>query len=272
LPTSANLMDNVADAMREAAHKAILPRFRKLAAGDINEKTPGEIVTAADREAERILHASLCALLPGSKFIGEELVSEKPDMMNAIGDETVWLVDPLDGTANFARGSADFAVMIALLKRGEIVASWMLDPVNDVLYTAELGSGAFRNGEGLRCSSEAPPLAGMRGPILWRFLPTPLKSHIETRSHRFGVLLQGTGSAGVDYPAVIEGRHNFILYWRTLAWDHAPGALFTREAGGYVARPDGSPYRVGDDRWGLLVAQNEEVWNQVQRALFEGYF
>lgn len=256
--------------MRYAAHQAILPRFRRLVAGDIREKTPGEIVTDADGEAERLLNEQLAALLPGATFIGEELVAENPDAMRAIGDDTVWIVDPLDGTANFAKGSADFAVMVALLKRGEIVASWMLDPVSDVLYTAEPGSGAFRNGERLTCSRDVPPLAALRGPILWRFLPAPLKSHIAAQAPRFGAFLEGSGSAGVDYPAVINGHHNFILYWRTLAWDHAPGALFTREAGGHVARPDGSPYRVGDDRAGLLVAQNKATWDLVQDALFKG--
>src|SRR5919106_4920939 len=103
--------DKVETLMREAAANAILPRFRRLQHHEIEEKTPGELVTAADREAERILSAGLSALLPGSLVIGEEAAAADPALISRLADGgDIWLVDPLDGTANFAAGREPFAV------------------------------------------------------------------------------------------------------------------------------------------------------------------
>jgi fructose-1,6-bisphosphatase/inositol monophosphatase family enzyme len=80
-------------------------------------------------------------------------------------------------------------------------------------------------------------------------------------------VLRGRNCAAYEYPAVVSDEQNFVLFWRTLPWDHAPGVLFVEEAGGVAWRLDGTPYTVVDNRYGLLVAQNQYVWDLVRTSL-----
>jgi fructose-1,6-bisphosphatase/inositol monophosphatase family enzyme len=259
--------DKVETLMREAAARAILPRFRRLQHYEIEEKTPGEVVTAADREAERILSDGLLALLPGSAVVGEEAASADPALIARLADDAIWLVDPLDGTANFAAGREPFAVMVALVRKGATVASWMLDPVSGVVCHAERGAGASVAGHRAKAPSACPPLGALRGAVLKRFLPPDVRAAIERRSAASGAVLPGLLCAGHEYPAVVAGEQHFALFWRTLPWDHAPGALFAEEAGAMARRLDGSAYAAGDRRPGLLVAQNRETWQLVRETV-----
>src|SRR6185437_792815 len=98
----------------------VMPRFEKLESGDISEKGPGDLVTVADIAAEHRLTPALRGLLPGSLVVGEEAVAADPAVLALLdGDDYVWVVDPIDGTANFAAGIPLFAVMVALIRRGE---------------------------------------------------------------------------------------------------------------------------------------------------------
>ena len=112
------LIEQVSDLLREVAAEAVMPRFRKLAESDVRVKSPGEEVTIADEEAERLLNLRLPALLPGSRVIGEEAVSAQPELLQGLGEGTVFVVDPVDGTANFVKGSPCFSMMVALLREG----------------------------------------------------------------------------------------------------------------------------------------------------------
>ncbi|BBK44287.1 inositol monophosphatase [Allostella vacuolata] len=256
--------------MREAAARAILPRFRALAAGDILEKQPGELVTVADREAEAILARGLALLLPGSTVVGEEAVALDDGLRRAVAaTDRLWLVDPLDGTANFVAGDTRFAVMVALLRHGQTVAAWMLQPEGDIMAAAERGAGATLDGVRIAVPADSPESATPTGAILTRFLPPEVRERIALGVGRLGPVLPGMRCAGTEYPAIAAGRQDYALFWRTEPWDHAPGALFLAEAGGRAARPDGSPYRPGDGRKGLLVARSPAVWDQVADALFD---
>lgn len=261
------IIDEVAGIIQTAAGEAIIPRFQRLRDGQVEEKTPGEIVTIADREAERIITPHLAALLPGSRVIGEEAAAEKPEMMNGLDDGNVWLVDPLDGTANFVAGASEFSVMVALLRQGQTIASWILDPVSGRLAVASYGGGAFIDGVRVRTSSIPVSPDDCRGSVLTRFLPEPLKEQVKAQSSQFSAIHPGARCSGVDYPAVAMDSQNFVMFWRLLPWDHAPGALLVTEAGGHVARLDGTGYNPADQKPGLLVAQNRDVWDMVRRTL-----
>lgn len=91
----------------------------------MEEKSPGELVTVADREAEAWLTPRLAALVPGSRVVGEEAVEADPSLLEGLEGGVAWLLDPVDGTSNFARGEARFAMMAALLRDGEALAAWM---------------------------------------------------------------------------------------------------------------------------------------------------
>ena len=261
------LLDAVGDVMRAVASQVIMPRFGALERGDIEEKAPGELVTIADREAEQLLSDALLELLPHSRVVGEEQTARDPTLLERLDGGDVWLVDPLDGTRNFIAGRACFSVMIALLREGETVASWMLDPMSNLMARAELGAGAYLESERLQTAGGSPGAALLRGAVLKKYMPPDLRQQIEQRLSRISEALPGTHCAGAEYPAIASGRQDFAVFWRTLPWDHAPGALFVSEAGGVAARYDGTPYRASDDRRGLLVARNRAIWDEARAAL-----
>lgn len=251
----------MAAAIREVSATVIEPYFHRLAGGDVREKAPGEMVTTADEHAEAELTRALTAILPGAPVVGEEACTRVPDLMGAVSAERAWVVDPLDGTANFVAGSPDWAVMVALLERGQPVASWIWRPCAGVLYEAEQGGGARRNGAPLTTPDR--PAEGLRGAVLSRFLTPDETARLDANRHRFAGLTGGAMCAGVDYPLVAEGGQDFVAFRRTLPWDHAPGTLLVEEAGGTVRRLDGRRYQPADRGGrGLLAARSTAVWEE----------
>ncbi|MBI3429371.1 MAG: inositol monophosphatase [Actinobacteria bacterium] len=263
-----DLISSVSNLLSEVAETCVLPVFGKREANP-EEKSPGEWVTEADKAGEAFLEPALRSLIAGSVVVGEEAASQDPRVLDRLKDDgDVWLIDPLDGTSNFASGISPFAIMVALVRNGDTLASWILDPITNQLSVSEKGSGSWVNGERITVSENAPELGRMNGAVLRRFLPQELAEHIGTVEKRFANLSLGSKCAGFDYPAIANGSMDFALYWRTLPWDHAPGVLFLQEAGGHATRPDGSVYRVADHaRPGLLVACNKEVWSKVKSTL-----
>lgn len=242
--------------------------FRQLADSDVTEKAPGEVVTVADRRSEEIIDAGLRRLSPGSEVVGEEGVAADPLVLDRLaGPSEVWLVDPLDGTANFAAGRQPFAVMVARRRAGVTEAAWILDPMADRLLVARAGVGAYRDGVVARTIAEAPKLESLRGAVPTRFLPTELQARVSAGAGRVGAVLPGQHCAGQEYADIVDNQQHFAIFWRTLPWDHAPGALLVEAAGGVARRLDGSVYDPADGRMGLLVAANEGIWEAVHTAL-----
>jgi fructose-1,6-bisphosphatase/inositol monophosphatase family enzyme len=253
-----DLRDRVSMLMRDVAASAVMPRFRQLAPGEIDEKTPGEIVTIADRDAEARLHAGLAALDSGARIVGEEAAGQDPRLLDGIGDGRVWLIDPLDGTANFAEGRAPFGLMVALVEDGEPVAGWMLDPLSGRMCHAERGGGASCDGQPVRARAalRTPPRAA-------------LGTHFMTAERRARVHAVAEGALAVQpvprcaaesYPRLVLGHDDIALFQRILPWDHAAGALFLTEAGGRATHWDGTPWRVGGAGQGMLAAATPDLW------------
>ncbi|BAJ32018.1 putative inositol monophosphatase [Kitasatospora setae KM-6054] len=266
------LMEKVTEILVEASAEAVEPRFRALADGEVMEKAPGEIVTVADREAERIIARRLRELLP-VPVVGEEAVAADPELARALHAEpAAWLVDPVDGTRNFVAGRSSYAVMASLVRHGETVASWIWQPCARTAYTAELGAGAWRDGERLALAKVATPPEEWTGILKTRYIAHPGGHRLLSNALALGPLDPGRGAAGIEYPLVADGALGFLLYWRTLPWDHAPGSLLVTEAGGRSARFDGSPYRpeAPGGTNGLLVAADPEQWETLRGILLEG--
>lgn len=262
------MIDAVSQILREAAALDILPRYRELRDDEIHEKSPGELVTRADRDAESRIGRRLAALLPGSRVVGEEAASADPTLLRDIDRGAVWLLDPLDGTRNFVHGREGFAVMAALLRDGETTMAWMLSPLCDRMHVAELGAGARIDGRPIPAASDHPrPASALRGAVLTGFLPNALRERVARNARHVAEVLPGRQCAGEEYPLVATGAQDFVMFWRTLPWDHAPGSLFVREAGGHCARPDGTPYRPAGPGEGLLVARSTEDWQALRDAL-----
>jgi len=256
----------VAGLVREVAREHILPRFERLAADDIRRKEKGDLVTIADLEAEAALTPRLAAMLPGSLVVGEEEVAKDPSVLDRLaGDGPVWLIDPVDGTSNFAAGIPLFAVMVALVRGGETVAAWIHDPVKNAMATAERGSGAWCDGARLQVAAEEPP-DRMSGAMSHHFGNRQLVRKIAGRSNMVGSVFSFR-CAGQEYLALAAGRAHFALYHRLLPWDHAPGVLLHREAGGYGRQLDGSPYSPRIHAGGLLLTPDEASWTALHAVL-----
>jgi fructose-1,6-bisphosphatase/inositol monophosphatase family enzyme len=261
------LFDEVLPLLAEASERAVMPRFRQLREGEVIEKARGDLVTVADREAEVIIERGLLALLPGSRVVGEEACAANPALLDGLDRGLAWVVDPLDGTANFVAGRPVFALMAALLDDGEAVGAWVLNPVSGERWMAQRGGGCHRNGVRMQVPPTSLRLADSRGAVLNRFMPPDLRDQVQARLHLIGEPLTGQRCAGVEYPAMVMGEQQFAMFYRTLPWDHVPGTLLLREAGGQVARYDGSAYRAADGGVGLLSAVNEAMWRDVKAAL-----
>jgi fructose-1,6-bisphosphatase/inositol monophosphatase family enzyme len=252
--------------MRAVAAEIMMPRFRDLAAGEIAEKSPGDYVTVVDTLSEARITEALTALLPGSIVVGEEAVAADPASVTGVTAPLAWIVDPLDGTGNFAAGRTPFAIMIALAADGVIEAGWILDPVTDRLCSATRGKGAFVNGERVtaRPTGRKLPIGG----LATRYLPEDIRADVDARIVGRIESVPVAHCAGEQYPRLVLGENDIALFWRSMPWDHAPGALFLEEAGGRIARPNGDPYRVGDDRVGLLAAASSALWDEAAEILF----
>ncbi|MFC0864032.1 inositol monophosphatase family protein [Sphaerimonospora cavernae] len=262
-------IDKVTEILSEAAEVAILPRFRALEEGDIAEKSPGEVVTVADREAEALISRRLRDVMD-IPVVGEEATAADPRLVAALREApAAWVVDPLDGTSNFVAGRPEYAVMAALVRDGETVASWIVRPTEGCAYVAERGSGAWRDGVRVRRKPAPADPTKLRGAALTRFFDPPARARVEAAAPRFAALGPGTACAGVEYPRLLDGEQDFILFHRTLPWDHAPGTLLLTEAGAVARRPDGSPYRPADQRIGLLNAADPACWDTVRTILLE---
>jgi len=263
------VVDGVDELIREVAATIVLPRFRHLSAGEIHQKSPGDMVTIADQEAERALTRGLTALLPGSAVVGEEAVAADPGVLGRVGDlGDVWIVDPVDGTNNFAAGKTPFAIMVALLRGGEAVQSWILDVVDDRMTRAEAGAGAFVDGVRLKTRTDDPGAAALTGVVSYKYLSPDLRAVAVANASRFGRVTSGHHCAGYEYPAVATDEQQFAVFWRILPWDHVPGSLIVREAGGVALHLDGGDYHPADSERGLLVAPNPEIWQTVRTTLF----
>lgn len=257
----------IGELLRDVSEKEILPRWRNLAEQEIDEKSPGEIVTPADRACEAYLQRQLPRILPGSVVIGEESVHENAGLLRALqSDKPVWVLDPLDGTSNFAKGTEAFAVMACLIQNGETLASWVFDPIENSLVHAEKSCGAFSNSVRLNIESSDMPLEKMKGALLTRFLPDDLKPTAEAEAKRFAST-KGSGCAGYDYKEFASNGKHFLFYYRTLVWDHAPCTLIAEEAGAYIRRFNGTRYCPTDDLNGLLCATNQTNWRNLQAVL-----
>ncbi|GAA3388761.1 inositol monophosphatase family protein [Streptomyces roseoviridis] len=235
----------VEEAVRKAAAAEIMPRFRRLGADEVVEKNgPHDLVTIADRAAEAHLTTSLTALLPGSVVVGEEAVHADPAVYEAIkGDAPVWIVDPVDGTRQFVRGEPGFCTLVALARRGEVLASWTYAPALDELAVAVRGRGATLNGAAIRSGAPAP------GAVLEVATSHPDYTTPDQKRALLGLRADGVrprpcGSAGLEYLAVARGRLDGVAFSWEYAWDHAAGLLLVVEAGGADLTLTGEPFRI----------------------------
>ena len=261
--------------VRDVAAAEIMPRFRNLAKHEVRAKSsPQDLVTEADIATERILTAALSSLLPGSRVVGEEACDAAPQTLERLaGPDPVWLVDPVDGTVNFAHGRECFAVMIALCVGGATVAGWIYDPINARMVRARAGEGAWQEdaaGTVVRLRITASDdVTAMSGSLPYR-LATALRSRAADQAIALPRQIGRLGSTGREYAEMARGQLDFAAYTRLKPWDHAAGVLIHQEAGGFGRlRAGPSPYRPSPivSEGTLLLAPSPRAWQQLDAML-----
>jgi fructose-1,6-bisphosphatase/inositol monophosphatase family enzyme len=263
---------DVEEAVRKAAAAEVMPRFRRLAAHEVDQKAgPHDLVTDADRLAEQYLTEVLGALLPGSVVVGEEAVHANPASYEALqGDTPVWIVDPVDGTRQFVHGDPGFCMLVALARSGVLLASWTYAPARDQLATAIRGRGAFLDGERLHAGTPDP------GRDLRVATSHPDYTTEEQKRGLLGLWTDGVaprpcGSAGLEYLAVARGEIDAVAFSWEAAWDHAAGLLLVEEAGGAHLTLTGEPFRIkGGNTLPFTAARDAATARRVRRLLAGG--
>jgi fructose-1,6-bisphosphatase/inositol monophosphatase family enzyme len=248
---------SVAALIAEVSAKAILPRFQALAEHEIALKGPGDYVTAADLEAEALLTAGLAAILPGSVVVGEEAVAKDASILDRLGEAApVWIVDPLDGTSNFAQGRRPFCSIVALAAAGKPVAGWVYEPASGDMLAALQGQGATFNGAPARLAG------GRTGAVYGKKLRARAAD-----SGKFDGFVDDR-CAGAVYLDLARGRLGFGCFTRSLPWDHAAGTLAVAEMGGTsLFLDDRTGYDVRRLVGPLLHAASPAEWDAIAGVL-----
>ena len=224
-------------------------------------------MTVVDQQVEAALTQRLKALAPSVAVVGEEAVHSQPTLLQLIDDDDpVWVLDPIDGTRNFAAGNDNFGIMLAWVVGGNAQAAWVHLPEQNHTFVAEAGSGTYWNGERV----EVPPSThenALRGTLHGRYMPDDILGTTSEAVNRHSRTLTGPGSAAVEYTAILRGQKDFAIYYRLLPWDHAPAALILTEGGGRVEHLDGSSYTVRSPNQLTLVAGSSLVSNEIRTWL-----
>jgi|TARA_R100000501_G_scaffold5025_1_gene11073 fructose-1,6-bisphosphatase/inositol monophosphatase family enzyme len=255
------LDDQILDLMRRVSERAILPRYRNLAAGEVEDKGGNDPVTIADKDSEALLREGLAAIDASLAFVGEETAHADPAILERL-DRPCWIVDPVDGTRNFAAGKPPFGIIIARADGGVAQSGWIYDCLTGRFCSAHRGAGAMIDGERVasRPTGQSPPVAAISLIFMEEQRRDATRRHIAPAYE----LVDIPYCAAEQYPRLALGTNDVSIFERTLAWDHAAGVLWLNEAGGKAARPDGSPYRVDEvGRTGLLGAASPALWDEL---------
>jgi myo-inositol-1(or 4)-monophosphatase len=248
------------------AGRVLRARFRR--AFDVQKKGPIDLVTAADLQVEREFRALIADRFPTHAVLGEEAGASV-----AAAGRARWIIDPIDGTTNFAHGVALFCVSIALEVDGVLEVGVVYDPMADELFTAERGGGAWMNGVRIEVSETR----NLVDALLCTGFPYSVRERRRRQVEVFAAFLgearavRRLGSAALDLCYVAAGR--FDGFWEEMLqpWDLAAAALIVEEAGGRLTRYDGSPL---DIYAGQTAASNgwlhEALLSVIQRARHDG--
>jgi myo-inositol-1(or 4)-monophosphatase len=242
----------------ETAREAGLRLLHRSGYLEIGEKgTRGDLVTAADRESERFIVERLTAAFPNSAVLAEEGTA-----LAGRSDER-WIIDPVDGTTNYAHGYPLYCVSIAYERAGEVLAGAVYAPVLDQLYAAERGAGATCNGAPLAVSSTS----GLGDALVCTgFVPAKFERNGDNfaRLSHIAQAVRRDGSAALDLCFVARGVFEAFWEYDLHAWDVAAGALIVRDAGGTVSACDGGPFELTA---GSILASNGRVHGALRREL-----
>lgn len=225
-------------------------------------KSAYEVVTEVDRASEELIVNAIRDAFPDHAILAEESGGVER------ASPFLWLIDPLDGTNNYAHGFPFFSVSIALMEHNDLILGVVFDPLRDELFYAERGAGSWCNGQRLRVS-ETPALAAS---LVSTGFPYDFATTADNNAQQFVRIQARTqgvrraGSAALDLAYVAMGRLDAHWELRLKPWDTAAGALLVLEAGGRLSDWRGSPWNPWNDR---LAASNGRIHDELIAALAE---
>lgn len=253
MPAS-HVLDQLVSTVRAVAATEVMPRFMRVGG---SRKEDGTLFTEADLEAQRALERELPKIVP-CPVLGEEMTAAEQEALWE-GHDQLWVIDPIDGTTNFVHGLPYFAISVALVRAGRPLLGVVYNPVADECFTAELGQGAYLNGQRLPLKRHVPAMseavAGVEVKWLGGKLPQRLAAIAPFGSQR------NFGASTLDWCYIAAGRFDLYVHGGQRLWDYAAGCLVLQEAGGHMT----SLYH--DDYWA------DDVWQRsVVAALDPGLF
>jgi fructose-1,6-bisphosphatase/inositol monophosphatase family enzyme len=258
--------------VRRAAQTEIMPRFRRLDQTDIARKTSAlDLVTVADRSAEAMIARGLKMAFPSAVIVGEENCPDLDAATAALAEaELGFLIDPVDGTWNFAHGLPLFGTMLAATRFGRPVFAAIYDPIcDDLLWADNQTPSKRRNRLGISHevrTREGSVLSDLVGYADINMLPASQKARASTAMQALAHCTTLRCSAH-HYKLLAEGAVDFVLATRLNPWDHAPGVLLCQQAGGHSAMLDGTPYSTDRTSGFILSAGSARTWE-----LLAGHF
>lgn len=254
---------SILDLIHHISDTIIRPNFKN-PDNIVREKTsPQDLQTEADVKSERAFYAELPKILPGSVVVGEEEVDSNPETLDRLKlkDTPVWVVDPIDGTRNFAQGRPTFGLMVALVVNQKATHGWIYDIPGDRMAMAEAGQGASLNGVSLTLSAKESTWENLSGFAL----RTRAVKDIEARHGKMDLV--SLGCAAHEYLALATGERDFSIYKQIKPWDHLAGTLILTEAGGLSQHWDGSVYSPVRKDGGLVNAREQTAIDKIRSTL-----
>jgi len=252
------MLNQLLDIVKVVAQREIVPRYLKVAH---ERKVDGSVITAADMAAQQALTEGLHAL-NHCPVLGEEMRADEQQALWVHRDAGLWVLDPVDGTSNFANGLPYFAVSVAFYQAGRPVMGVVYAPEANELFWAEAGKGAFLNGEQLPIKERVPQSLhhAMAGVDLKRLQP---KLASALAMHPPYVSQRNFGSSALDWCYVAAGRLDIYLHGGQKLWDYAAGALILEEAGGAFCTLESDDFWAGEP-WqrSVICAWDKAIFGQ----------
>ena len=233
---SVNDLSRLRQQIRRLSEEVLLPRFKRV---DRSFKDDGSIVTEADLSMQNALQVMLRQYWPDVPLLGEEMAPERQAALLDDGESTVWILDPLDGTSNFAAGIPFFSVSLALIQSGRPILGLVYDPIRDECFTAAEGQGAWLNDALLSAADTGLPLARCTACVDFKRLQPGLARRLAAAPPYSSQ--RSFGSVALDWCWTAAGRVHLYLHGGQKLWDYAAGCLILAEAGGHSATLAGEP-------------------------------
>lgn len=242
------------------ASRIILRYIDQVDTLSVDMKKKNDFVTQVDKMSEQDIINTIHKAYPDHSILAEESGFEKLD------DEYCWIIDPLDGTANFIHGIPQFAISIALKHRGDVIVGVVFDPIKQELFTAAKGSGAHLNNRRIRVSQIKQLELGMIGTGFPFRHPEHVDAYFRTLNSVFHACgdIRRAGAAALDLAYVAAGRLDGHWEFSLETWDLAAGTLLVKEAGGMVSDFSGKDKYLEN---GQIIAGNPKIFKALHEVL-----